>query len=178
MADKAIGMMELLYAIHKCKSYQKDPHKPCYVNALTEVVEDITKCCTKKSGKGITHRCRAVLDRDEWSDWGAQASLHYGNCVMKCVPPAGDGQCENHPDCVAAHKYFTKGFQKAIFVAQQLYAINGNKDYTALSKKLIHLCDNLTNAKCYQKILTVLKQVRAPSWGRAPRGQVAAVCCC
>ena len=63
VADKAIGMMELLYAIHKCKKYQQDPHKPCYYHALVDVLDGITDCCAKKTGKGATHRCKAVLVR-------------------------------------------------------------------------------------------------------------------
>ena len=167
IAGKAMALLDLVYALHRCKRFQAvDGNKPCFRGALDRLREDLKDCCVTKNALGADDF--AEEDEECAASVGvvlAQLARVLGDAYDHCVSLCERGNCRAHhsPQCHAAVRAAIPAFEHVTATAYEFFSKEPTPDLTADSRNLVLLCahldpeDAVDTDRCLKRIKDVLK---------------------
>ena len=150
LAGSAASLMQVIYAMHHCKSFQKVSKKQeCYYDGLDELIGLTKMCC--RDGDEQDDACKAKVAE---SDKALNEDLRAQS--IACMDAKNSGA--DHKDaCHSAVDGAMKAFPIMLRDAGSLYAAGDEADYTHMSRGFIRLCDQLDEGRCLSKVRYIIK---------------------
>jgi hypothetical protein len=157
--DKAVGATELISAMYLCRDYQdEDPSKPCYADALANLLRDTRDCCSFDASRPL----------QRWSEaHPRQAAVcrHVTRAATKALAPGGHLEKRYHR-CIGSpgkcYKSMFEGvhlYDDLVDAAKELYATDTTeRDITDDAAKFMGLCAMAGAVPLTSGVLTVTEQ--------------------
>ena len=174
VAGTGIALLEIIYAIHKCKRYStRTPnldwsapdfraidktlaHDSCDGHAMRSLNEWLGECCRSKNAASkldFTEDDADCLDavHESQKSIATKAVPAFSKCVA--ATRAGGGAAE----CKAAGLAAIGAMRVLMGDARKLYDRGSAQDYTRLSRRWVGLCEGLNKAQCFGRLRIVIR---------------------
>eukprot|EP00937_MAST-01D_sp_MAST-1D-sp2_P006911 g6911.t1 len=156
VAGTGIGILELLFALHKCKhGFVQNENAQCWSGALGRIEENLLQCCR-------SHNPQTKLDYSE-DDADCMARVRkaktsivqqFGHAYTACIRASG---AERKKLCTDAEQGAVTAIRATLGAARHLYD-QSEKDQTMMSEGWVNICDGIDFDRCMGKLKFVIRK--------------------
>ena len=145
--DKALRLVELLYALKTCRTFNQPAGSVCYAGTVSDIVSGIEACCSARAGAATV----AMSDKEAASC--KKVSRGLVEMVKRQLQPinhhiqeiAADNNLVDPRWSWKKYKASEQAiilplFKSALRISKELYQLDDNKDLTWASKTFLEIC--------------------------------------